>query len=84
MGTGWGSVSPIWGSLGGLCLLFPWPGPLSAPHPTLISSLLNPSPGTLKGSPWLDSYQPQEGLGEGTQVMEGVSTPPPHSHFLSS
>lgn len=51
--------------------------PSLPPHPTLISSLLNPSPGTLKGSPWLDRYQPQEGLGEGTHVMGGVSKPPP-------
>ena len=57
-------------------LAFPlaWTPLCSPPHPDFLSA--QPEPWYPKGSLWLDTYQPQEGLGKGSQVMGGASTTP--------
>ena len=73
----------------GLCLFhlgLPWWSLLAFPsawtllcpplHPDFLSA--QPESWYPKGSPWPDRYQPQEGLGKGTQVMGGASTTTPH------
>ena len=57
-------------------LAFPlaWTPLCSPPHPDFLSA--QPEPWYPKGSLWPDTYQPQEGLGKGSQVMGGASTTP--------